>query len=306
LKFTLSEYIKKRVKIYQLFIVKYSTIGNIIMTKVIVSAQTLQEETIRPGFLMIGMRHPALDPFMDVTLFSMSQPTFPPHPHAGFSAVTYMLPESKGAFINRDSLGNRNLIEPGAIHWTQAGAGMMHEEIPQSPGVACRGFQMFVKLPASKELLPPAAFHANKDAIPAVSGDGWTARVLAGSLHGVSSALRELAQELVLYDVTVEPHASVELMLDKDIALWAMLMEGVIDVAQANYSAPIGIFWGVDQEAIKCRAGNQGARILIGGGKPLNEPFEFGGPFALSTRERLSDARRRFSSGAMGALKPSF
>jgi redox-sensitive bicupin YhaK (pirin superfamily) len=275
-------------------------------TKAIISTQRLHEETVRPGFSMVGMRHPALDPFIDVTLFSMSQPTFPPHPHAGFSAVTYMLPESEGAFINRDSLGDRSLIKPGDIHWTQAGAGMMHEEIPENPGIVCRGFQMFVKLPASKELLPAAAFHANQDAIPVVSGEGWRVRVLAGSLHGVASALHELAHEVVLYDMTVEPGANVELTLDKDIALWAMLMEGDIDAAHTHYSAPTGVFWAADQETLNFKGGNQRSRLLLGGGKALKESFEFGGPFALSTHERLSEARRRFSNGEMGTLTASF
>lgn len=54
----------------------------------------------------------------------MSEPTFPPHPHAGFSAVTYLFEDSGGALVNRDSLGDRSRIEPGALHWTQAARGI--------------------------------------------------------------------------------------------------------------------------------------------------------------------------------------
>jgi hypothetical protein len=52
----------------------------------------------------------SLDPFLNLDDFHMSQPTFKPHPHAGFSAVTYMFEDSAGAFINRDSLGDRSPI----------------------------------------------------------------------------------------------------------------------------------------------------------------------------------------------------
>jgi redox-sensitive bicupin YhaK (pirin superfamily) len=276
------------------------------MNKTPIATQALQEETMRPGFSMTGLRHPALDPFMDVTLFSMSLPTFPPHPHAGFSAVTYMLPESEGAFINRDSLGDRSRIAPGAIHWTQAGAGMLHEEVPQQPGVACRGFQIFVKLPAAQELLPPAAFHAEPHDIPVVTGDAWRARVLAGAWGDVRSALPGLAHDVFLYDLSAEPGAALSLPVRHGDALWAMLMHGDIEVSGQRLAAPMAVFWGAEEDTADFVCGERGARLLIGGGPPLHESYRFGGPFALSTDERLTDARRRFSQGAMGALSPSF
>jgi redox-sensitive bicupin YhaK (pirin superfamily) len=275
-------------------------------TKRIIATLPLKGQTINAGFSMVGMRHPALDPFMDITLFSMSQPTFPPHPHAGFSAVTYMLPESAGGFVNRDSLGDRSVIGPGAIHWTQAGAGMMHEEVPEHPGVICRGFQMFVKLPAALELLPPAAFHANPDAIPVVQGDGWSIRVLAGVFNDIASPLSALAYQATLLDVTIEPRAQVSITNHEGVSFWAMLMEGDVSVEQEDYAAPFGLFWDATGDTIQLSGGRHQARILVGGAKPLRELFQFGGPFALSTSERLTDAKRRYSQGAMGALGPSF
>jgi redox-sensitive bicupin YhaK (pirin superfamily) len=276
------------------------------MNKTPMATQALKEENVRPGFSTIGLRHPALDPFMDVTLFSMSLPTFAPHPHAGFSAVTYMLPESEGAFINRDSLGDRSRIALGAIHWTQAGAGMLHEEIPEQPGVACRGFQIFVKLPQAQELLPPAAFHTEPHDIASVTGDGWRACILAGAWGNVRSALPALAHDVFLYDLSAEPGAALSLPVGHGNALWAMLMQGDIEMAGQRSSAVMGLFWGVESDAAVLVSGQRGARLLVGGGPPLNESYRFGGPFALSTDERLSDAQRRFSQGAMGALRPSF
>jgi redox-sensitive bicupin YhaK (pirin superfamily) len=275
-------------------------------SKSVIAALPLHEEMIRPGFSAIGLRHTALDPFMDVTLFSMSEPTFPPHPHAGFSAVTYMLPESEGSFTNRDSLGDSSLIEPGSIHWTQAGAGMMHEEIPERRGVACRGFQIFIKLPQALELLPAKAFHASSDLIPTVHGHGWSLRVLAGVFNGVMSPLEQLAHSVFLYDITIQPNARLNMPLDQGISSWMMLMAGDVGVLGSHYGALHGIFWSEEGENAVITGGQTLSRILVGGGKPLKEPYQFGGPFALSTSERLTDARRRFASGGMGALTPSF
>jgi len=78
----------------------------------------------------------------------MRAPIFPPHPHTGFSAVTYMFEDSAGSFQNRDSLGDRALIHPGDLHWTQAGSGLMYEEVPSLPGTLCHGAQIFVNLAA--------------------------------------------------------------------------------------------------------------------------------------------------------------
>jgi redox-sensitive bicupin YhaK (pirin superfamily) len=275
-------------------------------SKSVIAAYSLKEEMVRPGFSAVSLRQPELDPFMDVTLFSMSQPTFPPHPHAGFSAVTYMLPESKGSFTNRDSLGDSSLIGPGDIHWTQAGAGMMHEEIPLQPGVPCRGFQIFVKLPQALELMPPAAFHANSSSVTTAMGQGWSLRVLVGSFNDIAPALDQLAHDVFLYDITMQPNASLHLPAVQGAGFWAMVMEGDIEVADANFSAPHGIFWSDSGESALLIGGKNVSRILVGGGKPLNEAYQFGGPFALSTGERLSDARRLYSNGGMGTLAPSF
>jgi redox-sensitive bicupin YhaK (pirin superfamily) len=59
-----------------------------------------------------------MDPFIGIDSYTMPQPFFGPHPHAGMSAVTLMLPEAEGGFINRDSLGDRSIIGPGDLHWT--------------------------------------------------------------------------------------------------------------------------------------------------------------------------------------------
>src|ERR1700750_2818805 len=75
---------------------------------------------LRMGSLAFGREG---DTVINLDHFRMGGPTFPPHAHAGFSAITYMLPESAGAMRNRDSLGDVSLIPPGGLHWTAAGSG---------------------------------------------------------------------------------------------------------------------------------------------------------------------------------------
>ncbi|WP_436304007.1 MULTISPECIES: pirin-like C-terminal cupin domain-containing protein [unclassified Variovorax] len=54
-----------------------------------------------------------IDPFLGIDHAWMSAPTFPPHPHAGFSAVTYLFLDSETGIANPDSPGNSTLIQPG-------------------------------------------------------------------------------------------------------------------------------------------------------------------------------------------------
>src|SRR5580692_3136577 len=55
--------------------------------------------------------------------FRVIERPFGPHPHVGFSAVTYVFEDSKGALWAR-ALGNDAVIGPGGIVWTQAGSGL--------------------------------------------------------------------------------------------------------------------------------------------------------------------------------------
>ena len=49
----------------------------------------------------------------------------PPHPHINLATVTYLF---NGEVLHKDSIGNVQSIEPGAINLMIAGAGMAHSE----------------------------------------------------------------------------------------------------------------------------------------------------------------------------------
>jgi hypothetical protein len=51
----------------------------------------------------------------------------PPHPHAGFEVVTYLL---DGEFFHRDSKGHDQVARGGDINWMTSGSGIVHSEGP--------------------------------------------------------------------------------------------------------------------------------------------------------------------------------
>jgi redox-sensitive bicupin YhaK (pirin superfamily) len=75
-----------------------------------------------------------------------------PHPHINLATVTYLF---DGAIQHKDSLGNDQRIEPGAINLMTAGKGIVHSE--RSPadtrrqGPSFYGMQTWLALPDGKE-----------------------------------------------------------------------------------------------------------------------------------------------------------
>ncbi|WP_174273605.1 pirin family protein [Sphingomonas bacterium] len=162
-------------------------------------------DALRIGKAMFGAE---ADPFLNVDHFRMTGPTFPPHPHAGFSAVTYVLPESVNGMRNRDSRGDRSLIPPGGLHWTAAGSGIVHEEVPDRPGIVTEGMQIFIRQPVAQEEAPAVIHHVEADQIPtaALPEGGWM-RLLAGSFETLVAPF-EAPSALVLLDLELAPDAN--------------------------------------------------------------------------------------------------
>jgi len=69
------------------------------------------------------------------------------HPHIGLSTLTYLL---AGRMVHRDSMGAVATIEPGAVNWMTAGAGVCHTERSHPDDVAAehrhQGLQLLMAL----------------------------------------------------------------------------------------------------------------------------------------------------------------
>ncbi|MDE1969299.1 MAG: pirin family protein, partial [Alphaproteobacteria bacterium] len=105
-----------------------------------------------------------------------------PHPHIGLATITYLF---DGEIMHRDSLGNAQLIRPGAVNWMTAGRGIVHSE--RTPPVTRQrespiyGIQSWVGLPRAREEIDPAFEHVPAADLPLIEGDGVAARLIAGT-----------------------------------------------------------------------------------------------------------------------------
>ena len=265
----------------------------------------------RGGGFSVAFLHPesidgGMDPFLQIDAFSLSQPFFAPHPHAGFSAVTYIFPESPIGFINRDSLGSRQRIAPGGMHWTAAGRGVLHEEVPEVRGVAVLGLQMFINLPRARQQMEPAMIHLEPEEVPLYQAPGVVARVVFGASNGVHAAAQTPTPGARLVDLILAPGARFSQELDEQENCFAWIFAGSAVAGSPGGVRPLSTFdlvgYAQGGRKISFQAGQEGARIAICGGPPLSQPVVASGPFVMSTQADIQNAVAAYRSGAMGQL----
>jgi redox-sensitive bicupin YhaK (pirin superfamily) len=256
-----------------------------------------QRHRIGAGFQAEGWREPLalLDPFIMVDHFRMSEPTFAPHPHAGFSAVTYLFDDSATGLVSRDSLGGEHVIPPGGVHWTLAGRGVMHDEFPAETGREAHGLQIFVNLPADQKLRAPGVMHLAPEQMPHRAGIGWRAVQVFGGAADLT-----LPSPTALSIVDIDAGASFDLALADDEQGFAVIVQGGGRAADLPLSA--GRALSLPEGGRARIEADDALRLACFSGRPLREPVVRHGPFVMSDEGQIVAALQRFQSGGMGRL----
>ncbi len=245
-----------------------------------------------------------LDPVVSIDEFFMPTPTFPPHPHAGFSAVTYLFTDSEDGFINRDSLGNHLRIDPGSLHWTQAGTGVLHEELPASKGKVVHGLQMFVNSSTANKHTAPAMFHrAATDVARVTTESGAVVRVVLGRFGDVDVPF-PAHTPLTLLDIELPPHTSVTVPSAAATA-FALVITGELITAAGSVGQHHAVRFTGNQPMVQLQSGAVRARVVMICGAPLNEPVVQRGPFIANSAVEADEMMAKFKRGEMGALSAS-
>lgn len=240
-----------------------------------------------------------IEPFLVFTEFQMDKPVFGPHPHAGISVMTYMLPDSPQGFINRDSNGDQSYIEPGGLHITQAGSGIHHDEFPRQPGIVTKGFQIWINHSEANRWATPKAMHAKAADIPEIETNTYKVRVLHGSFEGKTPAYAMLT-DVTLLHVSLQANQSIALNADEMAFAYGLAGSGETDGQVVSAQAIVNFDTTGDQVLIQAQS--NGFSFMFATGKPLREPIVYGGPFVMTTPQQMTETRKRYASGQMGTL----
>lgn len=252
-----------------------------------------------------------LDPFLMLDEFGSDRPEeyiagFPPHPHRGFQTVTYML---EGHMLHEDHLGHRGHLRSGGVQWMTAGRGIIHSEMPQQEHGLMRGFQLWINLPAREKMCPAAYEDIEAKRIPAVSADGVTIKLIAGSIarggKTFSGPVSGVTTQPIFFDVTLVAGATFSETLPVAHSAYLYVFEGELSIAASDSSCVSlpkrhgGVLG--EGDALVVMAGDAGARFLLLAAAPLGEPIVQYGPFVMNTREEIDQAIRDYQSGRLVA-----
>lgn len=275
------------------------------MTATIARMQRANRGTQFHAYRMHAADPAQLDPFMGIDHAWMSAPTFPPHPHAGFSAVTYLFLDSETGIANRDSNGNRTLIEPGGLHWTAAGRGVVHEENPAVLGSTTHLLQIFVNLPRDRQNAPPFALTLKPQDVPVVQRPGVRVRVPLGSFGDARSPLTP-PTEVTLLDVSLEAFAELEVTVPAGQRAFFMPIVGNAEVDGQSFGlddlGAIVLPTASEATTHKLVGQAEGAKVAVFIGSPLRQPIFSNGPMAFANQDSLTAATAAYRRGDMGQL----
>jgi redox-sensitive bicupin YhaK (pirin superfamily) len=222
-----------------------------------------------------------------------------PHPHIGLATITYLF---AGKIMHRDSLGNAQAIEQGAINWMTAGRGIVHserspEELKQS-GSHLHGIQAWVALPVELEETEPRFEHYPAEDVPEVNLDGVKLRVIVGQAYGSVSPVRASSETLY---VEANLDAGADLLLPAGIdELAVYVVNGDIDIGDCPVTAGRMAVIEAGSDAV-ARARTTTKLMLLGGACLPGQRYLWWN-FVSSSKERMEQAKKDWREQRFGEI----
>lgn len=211
-----------------------------------------------------------------------------PHPHINLATVTYLF---EGAIDHRDSLGTYATIRPGALNLMTAGRGIVHSERTPQPervsGSPISGMQTWLALPDGKEEIDPAFEHVAKEDLPLVENSGVSARVIMGSLWGITAPTTQHSATIYA-DILMNAGASIPIDAEADerailVALGSARLDGERLETHSLYVLKPGQVMTLNAET--------DCRVMLLGGEAFKTPRHVWWNFVSSSRDRINQAK---------------
>ena len=273
---------------------------------------------VKRAFAGVDLR--LLDPF--VHLDQMGEVDYAPgeprgtawHPHRGFETVTYMI---DGEMAHQDSNGGGGLISNGDTQWMTAGAGILHIETPPehlvTSGGLFHGFQLWVNLPAAAKWSDPRYQDIRGSRVALLSSDdgGALVRVIAGDIAGHAGP-GSTYTPITLAHATLSPGAELTLPWRPDFnaLVYALSGKGSVGASRAPLrGGQLAVFGAGDALTVRADTSQDSHMpaldVLVLGGRPIQEPLAWAGPFVMNTEAEVRQAFADFQAGRLGSIPPA-
>jgi len=255
---------------------------------------TRNMKQLDPFLLIHHMQPYDLKPTDDVRI--------PPHPHAGFEVMTYLL---DGAFFHRDSKGHDQQAQAGDVNWMTSGEGILHSEGPAA-GLAKEGgkvqlLQVWINLPAQYKQLPASFKHYAASSFPLIESENGQVKVIIGKLEGKQSPLTTHTP-VFFYHYKLKAGAVITVPVKETDTAALYVLQGSVKIVNEQIKG--------GQLAESSHNGNQlvftaveDAELIVFGGEPVKEKVVSYGPFVMNSFEEIQQAIAKYESGKMGVLE---
>ncbi|MEJ6637055.1 MAG: pirin family protein [Crocinitomicaceae bacterium] len=228
-----------------------------------------------------------------------------PHPHRGFSPVTFIF---KGSVRHQDSIGNTAVISSGGTQWMHAGNGIVHSERPGIELVKNGGEQEFIQFwvntPAKYKMEAPYYLPITAEDTPEIKTEKSTIGVVAGEFETLKGPAKTYSPQTLLRG-EAQAGAILNLSFPPNYNVLLYLLDGSLSVDGKKARVKDLIWFNNDGEGINIHIEEQ-TRFIVLSGEPINEPVASYGPFVMNTQQELQQAVNDFQNGSMGDLEETF
>ncbi len=225
----------------------------------------------------------------------------PPHPHAGFEVVTYLL---DGEFFHRDSKGHNQIANAGDVNWMRSGSGIVHSEGPAASFVKTGGrvqlLQIWINLPGAAKKQEPGFTHYSSGSFPVLETEAYWMKLLIGEFGGKQSPI-ETVTPMFLYHLKVKQGAQVLMPVAANHSSAIYIMQGKLKVLNKEPVTGELLDFHLDGDQLSFSAITD-TEILVLGGEPLKEKLVSYGPFVMNSFEEIQESIQQYESGKMGSL----
>ncbi|HTI10281.1 MAG TPA: pirin family protein [Puia sp.] len=225
-----------------------------------------------------------------------------PHPHRGFSPVTFQL---QGEGYHKDNAGHEGIIRAGDVQWMFAGKGILHSEGPTQALLEKGGvqelIQLWINVPAAHKGEVPFYQSAPKAALPvALIQEGVQLRLASGVYDGKEGPLKSYTPVVSMIG-EIEKGRRVQLTATPGYWTLLYVIKGDITVNGETVPAFHLIVFEKDNEEIVVSAGSD-SQILFLSAEPIDEPVAAKDNFVMNTKEEIDQALEDAKNGVFGTL----
>ena len=231
-----------------------------------------------------------------------------PHPHRGFSPVTFIF---EGSVQHRDSRGNNSIINSGGTQWMNSGMGIIHSERPgkeiAKDGGMVEFIQFWVNTPAKHKMDEPSYQPLTKEETPLWTSDDKLVKiwVVNGEYKGLKGKIKTYTDILALR-IEIKKGGKTKMEIPESFNAFTYQLDGKLSINQETNTSEKDLVWfNNDGKYFEVEA-LEDTRFIILSAEPLREEVSTYGPFVMNTQTEIMEAMRDYQMGKMGMLIEEF